>query len=73
MKVKIDRDGCISCAACWTTCPGFFEENPDDGRSQVLARCRLGNEQGAGNVPQDSEECIRTAAEGCPVQVIHIK
>lgn len=71
MKVKIERDGCISCGACWTTCPDFFEENPDDGRSQVAAAYRLEKKPGDGVVPQDKEECIQNAAEGCPVQVIH--
>jgi ferredoxin len=71
MKVTIDRDGCISCEACWTTCPDFFEENPDDGKSQVMAAFRSEGKLEAGTVPQDKEECISMAAEGCPVQVIH--
>ncbi len=69
-KVKIDRKGCVSCGACWTTCPDFFEESPDDGRSQVKAAYR-GEKPGEGMVPEDKEECVRSAAEGCPVQVIH--
>jgi ferredoxin len=71
MKVKIDREGCISCTACWTTCPDFFEENPDDGRSQVVAAYRIEDKPGEGNALKDMEECIQSAAEGCPVQVIH--
>jgi len=73
MKVKIDREGCISCGACWTTCPGFFEENPDDGRSQVAAGYRREKKLGEGTVPEDQEECVQSAAEGCPVQVIHLE
>jgi ferredoxin len=49
MKVKIDRKGCISCAACWTTCPDFFEESPDDGKSQVAAAYRIEDKPGEGN------------------------
>lgn len=73
MKVTIDREGCISCAACWTTCPDFFEENPEDGRSQVMAAYRSEGKLGEGTAPQDHEACVSTAAEGCPVQVIHIE
>ncbi len=71
MKVTIDREGCISCAACWTTCPDFFEENSEDGRSQIMAAYRSEGKLEAGMVPQDKEECVSSAAEGCPVQVIH--
>ncbi len=71
MKVTIDRDGCISCAQCWTTCPDFFEENPEDGRSQVTAAFRSEGKPGDGEVPQGKEDCVSMAADGCPVQVIH--
>ena len=35
VKVSIDRDDCIICGNCWTICPEFFEQNPDDDFSQV--------------------------------------
>ncbi len=69
--MKIDREGCISCGACWTSCPEFFEENPDDGKSQVKAAHRQEKGPGEGTVPKELEDCVQSAAEGCPVQVIH--
>ncbi|WP_218838040.1 ferredoxin [Candidatus Methanoperedens nitratireducens] len=36
LKVNIDRDDCISCGTCWTTCPEFFEQNPEDTHSQIV-------------------------------------
>ena len=36
MKVTIDRDEFTSCEVCWTECPEVFEENPDDGLSQIV-------------------------------------
>ncbi len=72
MNVTIDRDGCISCAQCWTTCPEFFEENPEDGKSRVSAKYMSDGNLGAGDAPQNLEECTQSAAEGCPVQVIHV-
>jgi ferredoxin len=71
MKVTIDREGCVSCGQCWETCPEFFEENPEDGWSRVSAKHTSEGKLGEGEVPQDLEECVQSAAEGCPVQVIH--
>lgn len=71
VKVTIGRDGCISCGACWTNCPEFFEENPDDNFSQVVEKYRAGG-LGEGEAPDDLVDCVMQAADNCPVQVIHI-
>jgi ferredoxin len=71
-RVTIDRDECISCATCWATCPEFFEENPDDGFSQVVAQYRVGGDPGEGEAPGELEDCVTDAADGCPVEIIHI-
>ena len=52
-KVTIDRESCISCASCWTECPSFFEENPDDSFSMVREEFRKGKDINAGEVPED--------------------
>ena len=70
--VQIDREDCISCAQCWTTCPAVFEQNPDDDHSQVIAAYRTGDALGEGVVPPALAACAREAADGCPVQVIHV-
>ncbi len=71
VKAVIDREGCISCGACWTNCPEFFEENPDDNFSQVLEKYRTGG-LGEGEAPDDLVDCVLQAADDCPVQVIHV-
>ncbi|MEW5900886.1 MAG: ferredoxin, partial [Acidobacteriota bacterium] len=38
MQVTIERDECISCAACWEECPDFFEQSPGDNLSQVVEK-----------------------------------
>ncbi|KCZ73443.1 ferredoxin [Candidatus Methanoperedens nitroreducens] len=73
LKVSIDRDGCISCGNCWTTCPEFFEQNPDDDRSQVIEEYRTEGNMGEGEAPENLEDLVRRAADLCPVQVIHVK
>jgi ferredoxin len=69
--VSIDRDGCISCANCWTVCPDVFEENPADAKSQVNERYR-GAGPAEGDVPGDLADCVQGAADECPVAVIAV-
>ncbi len=73
IKVRIDRDECIMCGACQATCPEFFEENPDDYLSQVVAEYRVDDDPGAGEAPADLKDCVQEAAEDCPVQIIHVE
>ncbi len=72
-RVTIDRDNCISCATCWTVCPEFFEENPEDGFSQVVEKYRVNGNIGEGQAPEELEGCVKDAANGCPVEVIHMQ
>ena len=59
MKVKIDREGCISCGNCIATCPEVFRF-ADDGLSEVY------------NAPDESNaDLVQQAADNCPVEVIH--
>jgi ferredoxin len=72
VRVVIDRGGCVSCGTCWDICPSFFEQNPDDSFSQVIAGYRISDKPGEGEVPPDLEGCVIDASETCPVQVISI-
>lgn len=72
-RVTIERDECISCAACWGDCPEVFEENEADGLSQITADYRSGNDPAVGEVPADLEDCAKGAADACPVEVIHVE
>lgn len=73
VKVTIDREGCISCEACWLLCPDFFEQNPNDELSQVTEPYRLGDDPAEGDAPASQEDCVREAADQCPVTVIFIE
>lgn len=72
INVIIDREGCISCGQCWDACPDFFEENAEDGWSQVVKKFRIAGKLNEGVAFEDIEECVKQAAEGGPAQVIHI-
>ena len=70
--VTIDRNNCISCAQCWTRCPEFFEESPEDGRSMVAEMYRVEGVLDEGSAPDRFEECLREAEEACPAEVIRV-
>ena len=62
MRAWIDRDGCISCGLCASTCPEVFRMDDED-----IAEVYVDE------VPEDSEDMAQTAADDCPVSVIHIE
>jgi ferredoxin len=73
MKVSIDREECTSCALCWDTCPDVFEENPDDGFSQLTQQYMVGGDPARGDVLEKERECVEQAAADCPVEIIHVE
>lgn len=62
MKAEIDRDGCIACELCASTCPEVFRM-ADDGLAEVYVD----------EVPEEFEESAQEAAEGCPTSVITVE
>ena len=60
MHIMIDRDGCISCGLCESTCPEVFRI-AEDGLAEVHHQ------------PDNDGQCAcaQQAADGCPVSVIH--
>lgn len=61
MKATIDREGCISCGLCASTCPEVFQM-ADDGRAEVCAD----------PVPESVEDAAAEVRDSCPVSVIMI-
>ncbi|MDD2234085.1 MAG: ferredoxin [Desulfitobacteriaceae bacterium] len=62
MIAKVDKDTCIGCGACPSICPEIFRMN-DDGLAEAFVN----------PVPTSSEEAAHKAADGCPVEAIHIE
>jgi len=62
MKASIDRDGCISCGLCESTCPEVFRM-AEDGLAEVYTD----------PVPAAVESTAIEAQEGCPVSVITVE
>lgn len=72
-KVVIDRDECISDMACVSLCPEVFEMSEEDGKSQIVEKYRVNGSLSEGVVPEELEDCVKSAAEACPVTIIHIE
>ena len=61
MKVKVDKDACIGCSLCVSTCPEVFKM---DGDKAVV----IGS-----TVPKAAEDCSKKAAEECPTTAIIVE
>lgn len=59
MKVSVDKNLCIGCGACAACCSDVFEFG-DDG----LAESKVDI------VPEELEEDVQDALEGCPTSAI---
>lgn len=60
MKVKVDKDACISCGGCVATAPEVFQFGDDDKAEAIMDK-----------VPENLEEDAKEAIEGCPTEAIH--
>jgi ferredoxin len=72
MRVFVERGACVSCGACWNTCPAVFSLNPCDGFSEIADPYRFCGSRAEGMVPEDLAACAREAACLCPVECIAV-
>lgn len=59
MKVKVDKDKCISCGLCTNMCPNIFLMD-EDNKSEVVKQPST----------KEEEACAKEAIEACPVEAI---
>jgi len=62
MKASINRDGCISCGLCESTCPQVFRM-AEDGLAEAYVD----------PVPESEGNAAIEARDNCPVSVITVE
>lgn len=62
MKAKVDKDLCIGCGLCETTCPEVFKLG-DDGTAEAIDQ----------EIAETSLERANEAKDSCPVECIFIE
>ncbi|RKD72886.1 ferredoxin [Sinobaca qinghaiensis] len=63
----VDKDTCIACGACGAAAPDIYDYD-DEGLAEVI----LDDNKGITAVPEDLEEDMMDAFEGCPTDSIKI-
>lgn len=61
MKLQVDKNKCLGCGMCISLCPAVFELK--NGKSQIKEKAVL----------EKYKDCIKEAAENCPVKAIKIE
>lgn len=59
MKIKVNKENCISCGLCMNMCPDYFKFD-DNNKSEVIKQPK--NEQ--------EENIVKQAVDSCPVGAI---
>lgn len=62
MKAYINRDGCIACGLCASTCPEVFSMSKD-GPAMAIDSA----------IPDEVQESAVECQENCPVSVITVE
>ncbi|SFD51023.1 ferredoxin [Lentibacillus persicus] len=63
----IDQETCIACGACGTTAPKVYDYN-----DEALAYVVLDENEGAVEVPEELEDDVLDAYEGCPTDSVKV-
>ncbi len=72
MKVHIDRDECIECGLCASTCSDVFELKTGE-KANIVECYQSSGDLSTGEVGEVLRSCVEEAAESCPVQIIDVE
>ncbi|KQU27031.1 ferredoxin [Bacillus sp. Leaf13] len=63
----VDKETCIACGACGATAPEIYDYDEEG-----IAFVTLDNNEGTAVIPDELEEDVLDALEGCPTESIKI-
>ncbi|MBK5480507.1 ferredoxin [Peribacillus sp. TH16] len=63
----VDKETCIACGACGATAPEIYDYDEEG-----IAFVTLDNNEGTAVIPDELEENVLDALEGCPTESIKI-
>jgi len=72
VKVRINREDCVSCGPARMRAPYSSKLGSDDTLSRLAKAYRVDGKPEQGDAPPDLEECINEAAVLCPLQVMFV-
>ncbi len=70
MKVYIKQEECIFCESCVSSCPEVFVVVP--GKSSTIVEKYRGKNDSEGEVDTNLKNCVESAVDSCPVNIISI-
>jgi ferredoxin len=73
--VSVDRDLCIQCLVAPNVCPEVFIMGEDNGKNRLLEKYseETSDSVSRGQVPDELYDCVRKAADACPVLAIDVQ
>ena len=74
-RITVDRNVCIACGVAPNLCPQVFVLGEDNGKNKVVDAYseKISEDTSVGVVSDDLHDCVKQAAEACPVQAIAIE
>lgn len=74
-KVPVDRNACIACGVAPNLCPQVFILGEDNGKTRIVDEYseKTSEDISVGHVSEELYDCVKKAAEACPVQAITIE
>ncbi|MEM3507270.1 MAG: ferredoxin [Candidatus Bathyarchaeia archaeon] len=72
--IEVNREVCIGCGVCASLCPEVFEID-EENKSKISSKFSINQNEKAstGKIPLNLLDCVKSAAESCPVSSIIIK
>ncbi|MEN6379422.1 MAG: ferredoxin [Methanofastidiosum sp.] len=71
MKVYIKQEECILCGNCSATCPKVFILVP--GESSKITKEYRGKNDSEGEIDESLVDCVQSAVDSCPVEIISLE